>query len=470
MIQLLLLVPLIGSLLLLLIQENTIENKAKIKYIALSTSLINLIISILLWIQFDSSTSDFQFVYEFTKLSFCHFNLGIDGISLYYVLLTTFITPIALVSNYNNINKNVKFFFISFLLLETLQIAVFVVLDLFLFYIFFESVLPILFIIIVVYGSGENRIRSALLFFLYTLAGSLFMLLAVLQIYSNIGSTDFQLISLSEISLESQKILWLSLSFSKRDMTNRLIHSSNSTLNTSCVPTPNGRGRGRECKNLVVYMSPTSLDSTLKYKGFSLKLREMSQIPKHLHSIIYGVLLSDGWLYKNKTGKTLFALKQTNFEYLWLVYSKMSHYCRSMPRITKTNINGKIFSCFMFATRVYPCFTEWHNIFYQEGTKIVPLDLYNMLTYEALAHWIMGDGCKLNKGLTLQTQSFTVQECVFIISILIHKFNLKCSIHMQRNQPTIYISSKSMEKLRPLILPYMCNSMVYKLGIGLKKI
>ena len=258
MIQLLLIVPIIGSLLLLLIQENTIENKAKIKYVALFTSLINLIISILLWIQFDSSTSDYQFVYEFTKLSFCHFNLGIDGISLYYVLLTTFITPIALVSNYNNINKNVKFFFISFLLLETLQIAVFVVLDLFLFYIFFESVLPILFIIIIVYGSGENRIRSALLFFLYTLAGSLFMLLAVLQIYSNIGSTDFQLISLSEISLESQKILWLSLSFSKRDVTNRLIHSSKSTLNT-----------GKGCKSLVVYMSPYSIGSTLKYKGFS---------------------------------------------------------------------------------------------------------------------------------------------------------------------------------------------------------
>ena len=223
MIQLLLITPLIGSLLLLLIQENTIENKDKIKYIALSTSLVNLIVSIFLWVQFDSSTSDYQFVYEFTKLSFCHFNLGVDGISLYYVLLTTFITPIALVSSYNNINKNVKFFFISFLLLETLQIAVFVVLDLFLFYIFFESVLPILFIIIIVYGSGENRIRSALLFFLYTLAGSLFMLLAILQIYSNIGSTDFQLITLSEISLESQKILWLSLSFSKRDLTNRLI-------------------------------------------------------------------------------------------------------------------------------------------------------------------------------------------------------------------------------------------------------
>ena len=77
----------------------------------------------------------------------------------------------------------------------------------------------------------------------------------------------------------------------------------------------------------------------------------------------------------------------------------------------------------------------------------------------------MGDGTNNNKGLSLQTQSFTIQECVFIISVLIYKYNLKCSIHLQRNQPTIYISSKSMKKLIPLILPYMCNSMLYKLGI-----
>ena len=205
----LLLVPLIGSLLLLLIPVNNPQNEEKMKVIALSTSLINLFISILLWIQFDSSVSDYQFTLEFNELSFCHFNIGIDGISLYYVLLTTFITPIALLSNYKNIYKNLKYFLISFLILETLQIALFVVLDLFLFYIFFESVLPILFIIIIVYGSGVNRIRSALLFFLYTLAGSLFMLLAILQIYSYVGSTDFQFISLNEISLDSQKILWL---------------------------------------------------------------------------------------------------------------------------------------------------------------------------------------------------------------------------------------------------------------------
>ena len=171
--------------------------------------LINFLISIYIWLEFDSSTSQYQFVYEFIELSYCHLNIGIDGISLFFVLLTTFISPIAVLSNYNNINNNLKYFLISFLLLETLQIGVFVVLDLILFYIFFESVLPILFIIIIVYGSGEARIRSALLFFLYTLAGSLFMLLAILQIYSYVGSTDFQIISLSEINLNNQKILWL---------------------------------------------------------------------------------------------------------------------------------------------------------------------------------------------------------------------------------------------------------------------
>nr|YP_010165698.1 NADH dehydrogenase subunit 4 [Lactarius trivialis]QRN74270.1 NADH dehydrogenase subunit 4 [Lactarius trivialis] len=209
MLSLLLLIPIIGSLLLLTIPEDSIENKIRMKRITLITMLINFLISIYIWLEFDSSTSQYQFVYEFIELSYCHLNIGIDGISLYFVLLTTFVSPIAILSNYNNINNNLKYFLISFLLLETLQIGVFVVLDLLLFYIFFESVLPILFLIIIIYGSGEARIRSALLLFLYTLAGSLFMLLAILQIYSYVGSTDFQIISLSDINLDNQKILWL---------------------------------------------------------------------------------------------------------------------------------------------------------------------------------------------------------------------------------------------------------------------
>ena len=116
-------------------------------------------------------------------------------------------------------------------MLETLQIAVFVVLDLFLFYIFFESVLIPLFFIIILWGGSDKKFRAAFLLFLYTLAGSLFMLLAILYIYQNTGTTDFLLLSLTDININYQKILWLSLSFSKKDSTNRLIHSSNSTLN-----------------------------------------------------------------------------------------------------------------------------------------------------------------------------------------------------------------------------------------------
>ena len=212
MLSLLLIVPLIGSIVLLFIPEDSLINQQKMKQIALFTSIINFIVSIYLWIQFDSNISQYQFVYEFNQLSFCHFNFGVDGISIYFVLLTTFVSPVALLSNYNNISglsQNIKYFLISFLLLETLQIACFVSLDLLLFYVFFESVLPILFILIVVYGHGSDRVRSALYLFLYTLAGSLPMLLSILIIYSNVGSTDFQLISLYEISLESQKWLWI---------------------------------------------------------------------------------------------------------------------------------------------------------------------------------------------------------------------------------------------------------------------
>ena len=210
MITLLLLIPIIGSLIILPISDSDkLNNQIKMKQIALTTSLINFFISLFIWYQFDSNTTQYQFVSEFNQLNYCHLHFGIDGISLYFVLLTTFITPIALLSNYTNITKNLKLFLISFLLLETLQICAFVSLDLLLFYIFFESVLPILFIVIVIFGHGKDRFRSAFLFFLYTLAGSLPMLLCILILLSYIGSTDFQLISLYEISLDSQKILWL---------------------------------------------------------------------------------------------------------------------------------------------------------------------------------------------------------------------------------------------------------------------
>ncbi|KIN92813.1 hypothetical protein M404DRAFT_172563 [Pisolithus tinctorius Marx 270] len=209
MITLLILIPIIGSLMILPLQEDYLNNKNKIKTIAITTSIINFIVSIFLWLEFDSNTNQYQFVTEFDYLPIGHLIFGVDGISLYFVLLTTFITPVAILSNYNNINVNIKYFLVSLLILESLQLALFLILDLLLFYVFFESVLPLFFIKILVYGSGESRDRSANLLFLYTLFGSLFMALAIVQLYSYTYTTDFQLLSLCDISLEGQKLLWL---------------------------------------------------------------------------------------------------------------------------------------------------------------------------------------------------------------------------------------------------------------------
>lgn len=209
MITLLLLIPIIGSILLLPMTNSSKKNHQKMKQIALSTSLLNFLISLIIWIEFDVNTTQYQFVTEFFPLHYFHLNFGIDGISIYFILLTTFVTPIALLSNYTNITTNLKSFLISILLLETLQICAFMSLDLLLFYIFFESVLPILFILVILFGHGIDRFRSAFLLFLYTLAGSLPMLLSILTLFNYIGSTDLQLISLYEISLNHQKLIWL---------------------------------------------------------------------------------------------------------------------------------------------------------------------------------------------------------------------------------------------------------------------
>ena len=113
MLQSLLIIPIIGSAIIYFIQDTTFKNyKQIIRLVALSTAVINFIISIGLWINFDASTNDYQFVYEFNQMNFCHLIFGVDGISLFYVLLTTFITPIAIFADFKNITHNTKYFYI----------------------------------------------------------------------------------------------------------------------------------------------------------------------------------------------------------------------------------------------------------------------------------------------------------------------------------------------------------------------
>ena len=185
----LLITPILGVLAILINKDRGVS-LGNIKFIALVTSILNFFISLVIFILFDFSTNQFQFVQEYHEISYFDFYLGVDGLSIYFILLTTLIIPISLVSNWKSITKDVESYVIIILLLESLLLAVFLVLDILLFYIFFESILPPLFILIGIFGS-DNRVKASFYLFLYTLLGSLFLLLSILAMSSIMSTTDF---------------------------------------------------------------------------------------------------------------------------------------------------------------------------------------------------------------------------------------------------------------------------------------
>lgn len=208
----LLLIPLLGILVLFVQTSYGIKFKGRldIKYIGLVTSIINLFISLLIFILFDFSGKQFQFIQleEEYNISYFDLHLGIDGISIYFVLLTTIIMPISLISNWKSIKGNTEISFVTIiLLLETLLLAVFLVLDILLFYIFFESILPPLFLLIGLFGSSD-KVRASFYLFLYTLLGSLFMLLSIISMSSIMGTTDFDVLSKANYNYITQLLLF----------------------------------------------------------------------------------------------------------------------------------------------------------------------------------------------------------------------------------------------------------------------
>ena len=209
LLTLLLLTPMLGifSISTAMSYDLSLLNIRRIKTIALSTSIINLFVSLIVFIMFDFSSNQFQFVQEYHQVSSFDFYLGLDGLSIYFVMLTTIITPIALLSNWNSINDNVRSFVIIILLLESLLLAVFLVLDILLFYIFFESILPPLFILIGLFGSS-NKVRASFYLFLYTLFGSLFLLLSILAMSSIMGTTDFDALYKTNFNYSTQLYLF----------------------------------------------------------------------------------------------------------------------------------------------------------------------------------------------------------------------------------------------------------------------
>jgi len=200
--------PLLGALFIFLFKNNKDNNKSAI-YVSLFTSLANLALALFLWNIFDKNFSGFQFIEEKDWISgLIKFKLGIDGISILFIILTTFIAPICIISCINSVKERTKEFLIAILILETFMIGVFSSLDLVIFYLFFEAGLIPMFLIIGVWG-GPRRVYSAFKFFLYTLLGSVLMLVAIITIYWLVGTTDVVEIYKIKISQEYQYILWL---------------------------------------------------------------------------------------------------------------------------------------------------------------------------------------------------------------------------------------------------------------------
>jgi NADH-quinone oxidoreductase subunit M len=206
--------PVVGALFILATwalagkgDEKTLAQNAR--YIALWTTLVTFLVSLVLWAGFDTRSAGFQFVEKRDWLGgLMSYHVGVDGISVLFVILTTFLMPLCVLASWSSVEKRVPEYMIAFLVLETLMIGVFVSLDLVLFYIFFEGSLIPMFIIIGVWG-GARRVYASYKFFLYTFAGSVLMLLAMMYMYWQAGTTDITRLLDHEFARNAQTWLWL---------------------------------------------------------------------------------------------------------------------------------------------------------------------------------------------------------------------------------------------------------------------
>ncbi|EAB6717866.1 NADH-quinone oxidoreductase subunit M [Salmonella enterica subsp. enterica] len=201
--------PLAGALLILLINDDNESGLRNIRSVTLMVTVITFVVSLWLWFQFDTTTPGFQFVEQYSGLgSSISYHMGVDGISMLFVILTTFLMPLCILASWESVDKRVKDYMIAFLILETLMIGVFCALDIVLFYVFFEAGLIPMFIIIGVWG-GKRRVYASFKFFLYTLLGSVLMLLAIMAMYWQAGTTDIPTLMTHNFPAGMQTWLWL---------------------------------------------------------------------------------------------------------------------------------------------------------------------------------------------------------------------------------------------------------------------
>ncbi len=206
--------PLVGVAAILLLRAfaspvRKVETDAAAKWIALVTTLATLALSVLLVVQFNPHASGFQFVEDFSWFAGIHYRMGVDGVSVLFVLLTAFLLPVCIAASWRSIENRVLEYLVAFLLLEVLVIGVFCAMDLIVFYLFFEGQLVPMFLIIGVWG-GKNRVYAAYKFFLYTLLGSVLMLAAILAMASIAKTTSIPDLMAYHFDPKLQRLLWLS--------------------------------------------------------------------------------------------------------------------------------------------------------------------------------------------------------------------------------------------------------------------
>jgi NADH-quinone oxidoreductase subunit M len=201
--------PLVGGLFIFLLPGDDASARRNARYIALWTTIVTFVVSLLIWRDFDPGTADFQFVEKYDWIGgTITYHLGVDGISMLFVILTTFLMPLCILASWQSIETRVKEYMIAFLVLETLMVGVFCALDLIVFYLFFEGGLIPMFIIIGVWG-GKRRVYASFKFFLYTLLGSVLMLLAIMAMYLQAGTTDIPTLIAHPFPANVQFWLWI---------------------------------------------------------------------------------------------------------------------------------------------------------------------------------------------------------------------------------------------------------------------
>ncbi|HWT31542.1 MAG TPA: NADH-quinone oxidoreductase subunit M, partial [Propylenella sp.] len=202
--------PLVGAaIIFFLIRGDSPAHRQNIKNVALGVTTLTFLVSLLIWWNFDLENSGFQFVEEAAwSGGYMTYRMGVDGISMLFVILTTFLMPFCILASWRSVEHRLKEYMVAFLVLETLMIGVFTALDLILFYVFFEAGLIPMFLIIGVWG-GARRVYAAFKFFLYTLLGSVLMLLAMMAMYWEAGTTSIPELLTHPFPASMQTWLWL---------------------------------------------------------------------------------------------------------------------------------------------------------------------------------------------------------------------------------------------------------------------